>query len=232
MEEQRKVSAALAIGILLFPIIFSWVTLKKGYSTMARVLSFLWLIIIVMVAMTNVDNKINANETIQATDKKDIITETPKKTEVKVEKKFLPITKVEFINKYNIINSQEFENNLQLDIEKGTKTGNIITFPVNNNIAFNLDVEGDKLIGITYLGRGDGTAQSGIDMVSTIVATVMAIENPKMPADQRGQTIKDLGLLDSGGDITKIDKTTIRNGVKYHIMFVKDIGLMMTVSPN
>lgn len=232
MEEQRKVSAALAIGILLLPIIFSWVTLKKGYSTIARVLSFLWLIIIVMVIMTDANNKTNANETIQTTDKKEITTKTPKNDRSKSEKKFLPVTTAEFVNKYNLINIQEFENNLQLDIENETINGNIVTFPVNNNIAFNLDTDGDKLTSITYLGRSDGTEQSGFDMLFSIVAIVMAIENPKMPPNERKQIIKDFGFLDNGGDFRKLDKTIIRNGIKYHLYFVNNVGLMITVSPN
>lgn len=41
--ENKKVSIPLAIGIFLIPLIFAWFTLKKGYSTQARVLSFGWL---------------------------------------------------------------------------------------------------------------------------------------------------------------------------------------------
>jgi hypothetical protein len=36
-------SAALILAILYFPIIFAWFTLKKGYSTLARVTTFAWL---------------------------------------------------------------------------------------------------------------------------------------------------------------------------------------------
>lgn len=43
--EDKKVSIPLAIGIFLIPLIFAWFTLKKGYSTKARVLSFGWLIL-------------------------------------------------------------------------------------------------------------------------------------------------------------------------------------------
>ncbi len=41
--ENKKVSIPLAIGIFLIPLILAWFTLKKGYSTQARVLSFGWL---------------------------------------------------------------------------------------------------------------------------------------------------------------------------------------------
>lgn len=43
--EDKKVSIPLAIGIFSIPLIFSWFTLRRGYSTQARVLSFGWLIL-------------------------------------------------------------------------------------------------------------------------------------------------------------------------------------------
>ena len=41
----KKVSIPLALGIFCIPLIFAWFTLKKGYSTKARVISFGWLAI-------------------------------------------------------------------------------------------------------------------------------------------------------------------------------------------
>ncbi len=42
---ERKVSAWLAIGILLLPIIFAWFTLRQGHSTVSRVVSMGWIIV-------------------------------------------------------------------------------------------------------------------------------------------------------------------------------------------
>lgn len=41
---KRPVSFLLGIGIFLFPIIFSWFTLRSGYSVLSRIISFSWLI--------------------------------------------------------------------------------------------------------------------------------------------------------------------------------------------
>lgn len=38
----RKLGAGLIIGIVLLPFVFAWFTLRKGYSTAARVASFVW----------------------------------------------------------------------------------------------------------------------------------------------------------------------------------------------
>ena len=45
----RKMSFLLGAGIFLFPIIFAWFTLRKGYSTLARIITFVWLIILLLV---------------------------------------------------------------------------------------------------------------------------------------------------------------------------------------
>lgn len=49
----RKVSLLLGIGIFLLPIIFSWFTLRKGYSVLARVISLGWLAVVVIATIVN-----------------------------------------------------------------------------------------------------------------------------------------------------------------------------------
>ncbi len=40
----RKVSLLLAVLIFICPIIFSWITLRQGYSDDSRFISFSWII--------------------------------------------------------------------------------------------------------------------------------------------------------------------------------------------
>ena len=47
--KKKPLSGKLIAGIVLLPIIFAWFTLKKGVSTKAKILSFLWLIISISV---------------------------------------------------------------------------------------------------------------------------------------------------------------------------------------
>lgn len=47
--EPRKVSILLGLGIFFIPYIFAWFTLKQGYSSNSRVLSFGWLALTVVV---------------------------------------------------------------------------------------------------------------------------------------------------------------------------------------
>lgn len=39
----REIGLGLALGIAALPVIFSWFTLRRGFSTLARVIAFLWL---------------------------------------------------------------------------------------------------------------------------------------------------------------------------------------------
>ena len=45
----KKVGALLGLGILLFPYLFSWLTLQKGYSAGSRILAFFWLFVVVSI---------------------------------------------------------------------------------------------------------------------------------------------------------------------------------------
>lgn len=47
-EQAKTVSFKLGLGIFFMPYIFSWFTLRKGHSTKAKAISFVWLAILVM----------------------------------------------------------------------------------------------------------------------------------------------------------------------------------------
>ena len=43
--KERSVGILLGIGILFIPLIFAWFTLRKGHTTKAKVISFVWLVL-------------------------------------------------------------------------------------------------------------------------------------------------------------------------------------------
>lgn len=47
-EGDREVSILLGLGIFFLPYIFSWFTLRQGYTTLSRVLSFGWMILLIL----------------------------------------------------------------------------------------------------------------------------------------------------------------------------------------
>lgn len=65
-EKGRSVGLLLGIGITFIPYIFSWLTLRKGYSTTARTISFIWLAVVVIMINSNSNSPAspsNANPT-------------------------------------------------------------------------------------------------------------------------------------------------------------------------
>ncbi|MFB2670200.1 hypothetical protein ACE02U_15635 [Shewanella xiamenensis] len=66
----RKVSISLGLGIIFFPVIFAWFTLRKGHSTLARVLSFIWLAVILINVISGDNKTVAKNEYVGYTHEK------------------------------------------------------------------------------------------------------------------------------------------------------------------
>jgi hypothetical protein len=49
-QANNGLSTKLKIGIILFPILFAWFTLRKGVSTSTRIISFVWMIAAVAIS--------------------------------------------------------------------------------------------------------------------------------------------------------------------------------------
>ncbi|ULF83361.1 hypothetical protein [Vibrio alginolyticus] len=63
----RKVSIWLGIGIALIPLVFSWFTLRKGYSRKSKIISFSWLFLTcLLVGISPQDNTESAAVEIEA----------------------------------------------------------------------------------------------------------------------------------------------------------------------
>lgn len=52
-DNARSVGLLLGIGIFLLPIVFAWFTLRQGYTTKARVISFVWLVLVTALSFTS-----------------------------------------------------------------------------------------------------------------------------------------------------------------------------------
>lgn len=65
IEEEKSVSIFLGIGIFLIPIIFSWFTLRKGHTKKAKIISFAWLVIIIIMFSISDDNKNKISQSSQ-----------------------------------------------------------------------------------------------------------------------------------------------------------------------
>lgn len=63
---QKKPSALLIIGIIIMPYIFSWATLRNGYSKKTRVISLVWMLIVLLFFAINTDDKKKAEDAASA----------------------------------------------------------------------------------------------------------------------------------------------------------------------
>ena len=76
-------SAGLTIGIVFIPIIFAWFTLRKGVSTKARVVSFLWMLIVIGAAGGSQPEKPAKRSALPATSSKVESLETTTSSKIK-----------------------------------------------------------------------------------------------------------------------------------------------------
>ncbi len=53
-NKKSKVSALLAIGIMIMPYFFSWFTLRRKHTNVARIVSFGWLALMLFITLTGV----------------------------------------------------------------------------------------------------------------------------------------------------------------------------------
>ena len=61
LPNKRKVGFLLGIGIFFIPYLFSWLTLRKGFSVTARYISFSWLTVIFILGLIDSDDKKSIN---------------------------------------------------------------------------------------------------------------------------------------------------------------------------
>lgn len=81
-EHTKPMSLILAVGIVFFPLIFSWFSLRKGYSKKAKIVSIGWLVISCLLV---VSGKLSGNTNVPAPDTKKSEQQqnnTPQKLEV------------------------------------------------------------------------------------------------------------------------------------------------------
>ena len=114
-ELVKSPSILLIIGVIVFPFIFSWVTLKRGYSKKFRFFSFLWMMIFLS-----------------------LIDDAEKEIDLKTSKETISSKTLEIEN-----TSKETISNKTLEIEKtSTENPSIKTLEYDKYIDLNVDIDG------------------------------------------------------------------------------------------
>ena len=125
----------------------------------------------------------------------------------------------QYIDRYNTALSV-FENKIQTAKNEENDNEEIVSaqFDVGQHIAIALiaNSENRNLQSFTLVGIGDGTRESELNIMKGMVAAVMAIEDPLMPGEKRGEIVNIMGIK-NGLPSQQNDMEFVRKNVKYKI---------------
>lgn len=143
-------------------------------------------------------------------------------------------TSKQYISRYNESLSA-LEQSMRLRKKEETVNDDNILIQAFINKYLGLIIQVNKSDGfvnyITFIGTGDGSLKSGLDLIMALSSVIMAIENPNMSPNERGEIIKDLGITDKQFPNDGEELKFIRNGVKYKLSKSKEIGIWLMVEP-
>jgi len=149
------------------------------------------------------------------------------------EQKTFAFTPQELIDRYNDAFMTMDQDTIASEKNDVAENDKVMQIDFNNkNLAtvVNITPKNKKVSGLIFLGSGDGTVQSGADIIIAAAATAMAIEDPFMEKEERGLFLNQIGL--SNGQLTKINGIKFnRNGVHYNASFSDTTGFMLAAEP-
>jgi hypothetical protein len=145
--------------------------------------------------------------------------------------KILPCKSIEeFQKKFNAFslryNLDLFINDLQ--IIDGS-INNTFTYMFNEHVGIigALEKTNNEIISITMIGKGDGSLNSGIDILSVITCIIGSIDNTLLP-NERKEILEHLGFLDNI-DLYNTKDEIIKNGLRYFINSTHETGILCGV---
>ncbi|KQO04465.1 hypothetical protein [Paenibacillus sp. Leaf72] len=77
---------------------------------------------------------------------------------------------------------------------------------------------------LLIMGAGDGTPQSGANLILSFGALIGAT-NPDLETNESGDIFEELGLMESNVDLYNLNKSAERNGIVYTIKSSKETGI-------
>jgi hypothetical protein len=116
-----------------------------------------------------------------------------------------------------------------LSVERG-EVNNAFQYMLTDHIAIvgQLNKTDNSIRNIILTLQGDGTMQSGLNIIITITAVIDAT-NPGLSPEGKGSILRGLGLFEGDVDINTIRSQVTKNGITYRLRGYDMIGLMFTV---
>lgn len=123
-----------------------------------------------------------------------------------------------------------FRSDKDAEVEKGEVNDlqKIVTASEYVQVFATLNKEGG-ILALNLVGVGDGSEQSGIEIMSTI-GTIVAASQPELEPEERGDILRDVGLI--GESELPEEMVTVEDGGYAYSLSVSDItGVMFFVEP-
>lgn len=248
----RKVSTRLIAGIVVFPLVFSWFTLGKGYSQRTRLFSFAWLLVTLIFATSGGAEKQPATTAeatpVQQTEpaeqswenspttsdvEKEVAAEEP---EVAAESKSaatFDLTPTLFTQKFNKI-ARTIDPSFSIGklVVKNGQVNDTFTHMFSNNIGLVgvIDQNSGKVTSFMYLFSG---SQDSNEIVQAIVTPLIVsqIVNPEQKKERMSKLI--MGMITDSMQNLDSGETVEHDvgNVKYSSAASKLTGLMLSIEP-
>lgn len=248
-EYKRTISIKLMTGIVIAPIIFSWFTLKKGYSTTARVLSFVWLLLTLIVLFSG-ESK-NAPE--QATPAQ---TEVSQPSELSADVKppapapapaepapvepakpapavTFDLTPDAFKTKFNrIIKQVDPDFAIRKFVTSNGEVNDTINYQFSDiaGMVGSIDKTSGKIKSLTFITSGTKRSDEVMLVIAVPIAMAQAV-NPSEDRSELANAMVDmmttaLNNIDNGGTIERQ-----LGNIGYTVLASKTIGMLISMSP-
>jgi len=145
--------------------------------------------------------------------------------------KTLSLTPAQIVRAFNA-QARQFESNLRagkLTMEEGP-IANSGTVVINQYLGMVItqDKQSKKATSVIFIGSGDGTPQSGINVFLGLTQFIAALTPEASPEERRG-ILQDLGLLD-GQNMPKKASSDFQN-LHFSMTKSQTLGLMIGVDP-
>jgi hypothetical protein len=85
--------------------------------------------------------------------------------------------------------------------------------------------EDQTIQSVMIIAQGDGSLKSGVNIIVSMGGIIAAI-SPQLSASERGDILRDLGILRKGADINNLSANTVRGEVKYFISSSDMVGIV------
>jgi hypothetical protein len=106
------------------------------------------------------------------------------------------------------------------------EVNNVFTYMFNSNLALNGQVNksDNSIRSLTMISQGDGSINSGLNML-IVIGAIISATNPEISPEEKGEILKELGLMSEQVPLSNLSSSTIKNDIKYFLNVSDVMGI-------